>query len=202
MRRTAACHNRRRFFWGFDMGSAIRILGISGSLRKSSYNTAALRVAQALATAGVVVELADISQLPLYDADLQAQGIPTAVSTLGEQIRAADGLLFACPEYNYSISGALKNAIDWVSRLQQQPFAGKPAAILGASVGMLGGVRAQYHLRQIGVYLDLRFINRPEVMIARAQERFDSMGQLSDAPTRELLGKLLAALCEAIQARR
>ena len=182
--------------------SDITILGISGSLRKSSYNTAALHAAQELVPAGMKIEIADISQIPLYNSDDQAKGFPAAVQKLGEQIRAADGLLFASPEYNYSVSGVLKNAIDWISRMDKQPFAGKPSAIVGASMGMLGTARAQYHLRQIGVFVDLRFLNRPEVMIAKAQDRFDSAGKLTDAPTRELLGKLLLALRDSIPARK
>ncbi|MGH8456184.1 MAG: NADPH-dependent FMN reductase [Stenotrophobium sp.] len=184
------------------MNDTVHILGISGSLRKDSYNTAALRAAQELAPAGMKIEIADISQLPLYHADVQAQGFPEVVQKLGAQIRTADGLLFACPEYNYSVSGVLKNAIDWVSRLDKQPFAGKHAAIMGASIGMLGTARAQYHLRQIGVFVDLRFLNRPEVMIAKAQDRFDSVGKLTDAPTRELIAKLLIALRDSISARK
>ena len=184
------------------MSDTLTILGISGSLRKGSYNTAALHAAQELLPAGVKLEIADISQLPLYNADLQAQGFPDAVNQLGIKIRAADALLFSSPEYNYSVSGVLKNAIDWVSRLDKQPFAGKPAAIIGASMGILGTARAQYHLRQIGVFLDLRFINRPEVMIGKAQERFDADGKLTDTATRDLIAKQMIALHAAIAARK
>lgn len=176
------------------MSDAISVLGISGSLRKGSYNSAALRAAQEQLPAGMKLDIADLSAVPLYNADVQAQGIPDAVQRLGEQIRAADSVLFATPEYNYSMSGVLKNAIDWVSRLQPQPFGGKPCAILSASGGLFGGARAQYHLRQSGVYLDMRFLNKPEVMIATAHERFDAQGKLVHAPTRELLGKLMVAL--------
>jgi chromate reductase len=113
---------------------------------------------------------------------------------LCQQIRNADALLFATPEYNYSIPGVLKNAIDWVSRVPDQPFAGKAAAIMGASRGALGTARAQYHLRQVGVYLDLKFLNRPEIMISHAADRFDAQGKLSHEPTLELIGKLMVAL--------
>ena len=184
------------------MSDTFKILGISGSLRKASYNTAALRAAQGLAPAGMHIDIADISALPMYDADLQAKGFPASVETLAEQVRAADGLLIATPEYNYSVSAALKNAIDWISRLPKQPFAGKPVAIMGASGGPLGTARAQYHLRQIGIYLDMRFLNKPEVMIGTAHERFDAEGKLIHAPTAEHIGKLLLALQEAIVARR
>jgi chromate reductase len=172
----------------------LRILGISGSLRKGSYNTAALRAARELAPAELEVEILVTPALPIYDADLQAQGLPADVQAVGEKIRAADGLLFATPEYNYSVPGGLKNLIDWVSRLQNQPFAGKPAAVMGASPGATGTARAQYHLRQSGVFLDLRFLNKPEVMIANAAERFDAQGRLTHDKTREMLGKLMLAL--------
>jgi chromate reductase len=180
------------------MSEPIRILGICGSLRQASYNSAALRAAASLAPPGVSLEIAGLAGLTLYSADEQAQGIPAAVLRLGEQIRGADAVLFATPEYNYSISGVLKNAIDWVSRLPDQPFAGKPCA----SPSMLGTARAQYHLRQIGVYLDMRFINKPEVMIASAHERFDAQGQLVHAPTAELLGKLVTSLRDAVLAQQ
>ena len=184
------------------MSDTLTILGISGSLRKGSYNTAALHAAQELLPEGTRLDIADISDLPLYNADLQTQGFPDAVTRLGAQIRAADALLFSSPEYNYSVSGVLKNAIDWVSRLDKQPFAGKPAAIIGASMGILGTARAQYHLRQIGVFLDLRFINRPEVMIGKAQDRFDAEGRLTDSMTRDLIAKQMTALRDAVLAHR
>ena len=109
-------------------------------------------------------------------------------------IRDADAILFVTPEYNYSVPGVLKNAIDWASRPPEQPFAGKPAAIMGASPGVIGTARAQYHLRQIAVFLDLKVLNKPEVMIGGAADRFDSAGNLTHEPTREFIGKTLAAL--------
>lgn len=175
----------------------IQVLALSGSLRKASYNTAALRAAQELApAAGLQIELADLSVLPLYDGDVEKAGFPAEVQALGERIRKADAVLFGCPEYNYSISGVLKNAIDWVSRLKPQPFEAKPAAIIGASQGTLGTARAQYDLRKIGTALDLRLLNRPEVMIAKAQDRFDADGKLTDTSTRDLIAKLLATLAK------
>ncbi len=179
------------------MSTAIKVLGICGSLRQASYNAAALRAAQDLApAAGIKIETADISDLPLYNEDLRAQGFPAPVERLREQIRVADALLFVTPEYNYSIPGVLKNAIDWASRPPDQPFGGKPAAVMGASPSLFGSARAQYHLRQSMVYLDIHFLNKPEVMIAQAQERFDSQGRLTHEPTRELIAKLLAALTD------
>ncbi|MGS0740272.1 NADPH-dependent FMN reductase [Glaciimonas sp. GG7] len=174
--------------------SAINILGISGSLRHGSFNTAALRAAIELAPDGVNITQADISQFPLYNEDVKAQGFPPVVELFRQQIRNADAILFVTPEYNYSVPGVLKNAIDWASRPPEQPFAGKPAAIMGASPGALGSARAQYHLRQIAVFLDLKMLNGPEVMIGSAADRFDSAGTLIHAPTREFIKKMLVAL--------
>jgi chromate reductase, NAD(P)H dehydrogenase (quinone) len=174
----------------------MKILGISGSLRKASYNTAALRVASEVAPEGVAIEIADISEIPLYNDDVRAQGYPAAVERFREQIRAADALLFATPEYNYSLPGVLKNAIDWASRPPDQPLAGKPAALMGASGGPVGTARAQYHLRQIGVFVDLKFVNKPEVMIGAVQDRCDAEGKLIHEPTREMIKKLVAALVD------
>jgi len=177
------------------MTTSLNVLGLCGSLRQASYNLAALRAAQALAPgAGMQIDIADISDLPLYNEDVYAQGFPAPVERLRNQIRAADALLFVTPEYNYSMPGVLKNAIDWASRPPEQPFAGKPAAIMGASPGALGSARAQYHLRQTLVFLDVHPLNKPEVMIGAAHERFDAQGQLIHEPTREFIGKLLAAL--------
>lgn len=172
------------------------ILGVSGSLRKASLNTAALRAARELAPEGVAIEIADLPEIPLYNDDVFAQGFPPAVDRLRQQIRAADALLFACPEYNYSLSGVLKNAIDWASRPPDQPLAGKPAAVMGASRGPTGTARAQANLRQIGVFVDLKFVNKPEVMMGVAQDRFDAEGKLIHEPTRENIRKLLVALVE------
>src|SRR5215468_3679831 len=135
--------------------SDIKVLGICGSLRKGSFNRMALRVAQELAPAGMKVDVADISGFPLYNEDVRAQGFPPPVQTFRDQIAAADALLFVTPEYNYSMAGVLKNAIDWGSRPPDQPFDGKPVAIMGASMGLGGTGRAQYHLRQSCVYLNM-----------------------------------------------
>src|SRR5712664_2228457 len=153
-----------------DAGS-ISVLGICGSLRNASYNMATLRTAIALKPAGMAVTVADISQIPPYNEDVRAEGFPPTVETLRRQIAAADALLFACPEYNYSMSGVLKNAIDWASRPPDQPFAGKPCAIIGAAAGMGGSARAQYHLRQSCVFLNMHLVNKPEVMITAAHTK-------------------------------
>ena len=174
----------------------LRIVGMSGSLRKGSFNTAALRAAIELAPPAVTVETAEIGDLPLYDDDLRQSGYPPAVEALRSKLQAADAILFVTPEYNYSISGVLKNAIDWASRPPSQPFDGKPVAMMGASGGLLGTARAQYHLRQMLVFLNAFPINKPEVMISKAAERFDENGRLTDEATRELVAKLLVSLAD------
>ncbi len=158
------------------------------------YNSAALQEAIGLVPPGMSIELADISGIPLYNEDVYALGFPPAVERFREQIRAADALLFATPEYNYSMAGVLKNAIDWASRPPEQPFSGKPAAILGASAGRFGTARAQYHLRQTLVFLDVHPLNKPEVMISSAQNAFDAQGRLLDDKARELIQQQLQAL--------
>jgi chromate reductase, NAD(P)H dehydrogenase (quinone) len=173
---------------------SISVLGICGSLRKASFNLAALNTAIELKPAGVEVIIADISQMPLYNEDVRDQGFPPPAETLRQQIKAADALLFACPEYNYSMSGVLKNAIDWASRPPDQPFAGKPCAIISAAAGMAGGARAQHNLRQTCVYLDMHPLNKPEVLIFQAHNKFDANGALTDDVARALIGDLMAEL--------
>ena len=173
---------------------SINILAIVGSLRDGSVNRGALQAAIDQAPAGVTVSEAAIGDIPLFNEDTQAAGFPEAVTRLGQQIGRADAVLFVTPEYNYSIPGVLKNAIDWISRLPGQPFAGKPAAIMGVSPGNTGTARAQYHLRQIGVFLDLHFLNKPEVMIGQSMTKFDASGQLTDEDTLACIETLVAAL--------
>jgi chromate reductase len=172
----------------------IRVLGICGSLRKASFNMAALRAAVAMKPAGMSVTVADISEIPPYNEDVRAGGFPPTVETLRHQIAAADALLFACPEYNYSMSGVLKNAIDWASRPPDQPFAGKPCAIIGAAAGMAGSARAQYDLRRACVFLDMHPLNKPEVLIGQAHTKFDAEGNLLDEVAKNLIRDLMAAL--------
>ena len=172
----------------------IKILAISGSLRKSSFNRAALNVAEELAGESASFTFADLSGIPLYDQDLRDKLVPDAVQGLSEQVLAADAILFSTPEYNYSVSGVLKNAIDWLSRLDPQPFADKPVAVMSASMSAFGGARAQYDLRRILIYLDAHFVNKPEVMIAFAHKKFDGDGNLTDEDTRTFIGKLVTAL--------
>jgi len=174
----------------------MKILGLSGSIRKASFNTAALRAAQELVPAGSSLTIARIDDLPHYDDDVRVAGYPEPVQRLRAEIAAADAVVFATPEYNYSISGVLKNAIDWASRAPDQPFNEKPVAIMGCSMGLLGTARAQYQLRQMLVFLNAFPINKPEVMIGQAQTKFDAEGHLTDAPTREFIAKMLESLVD------
>jgi chromate reductase len=174
--------------------STCNVLGISGSLRAASFNTAALRAAQEVAPEGIRVNIADLSEIPNYNEDIRSAGMPAPVVRLREQIAAADALLIATPEYNFSFSGPLKNAIDWASRPPDQPFDGKAVALMGASAGRLGTARAQYHLRQVFVFLNCYIVNKPEVMIGSASESFDDDGRLVDEKIRELVERQLLAL--------
>jgi len=174
----------------------ILILGIVGSLRKGSYNHLALKAAQELVPEGAVLSLIELHGIPVFDQDTE-MAMPAAVLEFKRQILAADAILFATPEYNYSVSGALKNAIDWASRpYGESAWTGKPAAVMGASTGSLGTARAQYHLRQILVTLDMPTVNQPEVMIGNAAQRFDADGRLTDEPARQFIQKLLGALVQ------
>jgi chromate reductase len=174
--------------------AVVKTLGIAGSLRKGSYNAAALRAAAELLPEGMTLDIADISQFPLYNEDVRQAGFPPPVQRLRDQIAAADALLFVTPEYNYSISGVLKNAIDWASRPPNQPFDGKPVGIMGVTPSLWGTTRAQYHLRQSCVYLNMLPLNKPEVLIAGAQGKFDAELHLTDKVTRDLVAQLLTAL--------
>jgi chromate reductase len=174
-------------------GTTLKILGICGSLRAGSYNMAALHAAQELAPAGMTIDIFDISTIPLYNEDVKAKGFPPVVADLRARIKAADGLLLATPEYNYSTSGVLKNTIDWASRPPEQPFDGKPIALMGASGGALGTARAQYHLRQMFVFLNAHILNRPEVFIGAAPTKFDAEGKLTDQPTRDFVSAMLTS---------
>ena len=179
----------------------VKLVTMLGSLRKGSLNGAIARALPALAPEGVTVSaLPSVGGLPLYDADVQAAGIPAAATALGDAIRAADGLVIVTPEYNYSVPGGLKNAIDWLSRLPQQPFAGKPIAIQSASMGVLGGARAQYHLRQVFIFLDGLVLNKPEVMVAAAHTKVDAAtGELTDQATRDFIAGQLKAFAAFVR---
>ena len=177
-----------------DATSTVRIAGLCGSLRAQSYNMMALKTAGDLMPEGMHLDIASIGDLPLYDADVQAQGFPEAVTRLASAIRAADAVLIASPEYNYSVPGVLKNAIDWISRVDTQPFNDKPVAILGASMGPLGTARMQYDLRKILLFLNANVLVKPEIFIGTAQTKFDADGRLTDEATRKFMGLQMVAL--------
>ncbi|XP_010557868.1 PREDICTED: NADPH:quinone oxidoreductase [Tarenaya hassleriana] len=176
----------------------IRVAALSGSLRKASYNRGLIRAAMDLtkeSVNGVQIEYIDISPLPMINTDLEVDGTyPPAVEAFRQKILQADSILFASPEYNYSVAAPMKNAIDWASR-PPNVFADKPAAIISAGGGF-GGGRAHYHLRQIGVFLDLHFINKPEFMLNAFQPpaKFDSDGNLIDEAAKEKLKQVLVSL--------
>ena len=172
----------------------VKILGIPGSLRQASFNRFALRAAQSLLPPGASLDLFELEGIPPYNQDHDKQP-PARVVELKTRVRAADAVLFSTPEYNYSMPGVLKNAIDWASRpYGDSAWQGKPVAVMGASVGMLGSARAQYHLRQSFVFLNMYPVNQPEVLIANAAQRFSEKGELTDEGSREQIRKLLAEL--------
>jgi chromate reductase len=176
------------------MTGQIVILGFAGSLRKGSYNKALLRAAAELVPTAAKLEVFDIEGIPPFNQDLEAY-MPQKVKEFKAKIRAADAILIATPEYNYSMPGVLKNAIDWASRpYGDNSFDGKPLAIMGASSGRIGTARAQYHLRQTCVFLNMHPVNKPEVFVTFAHERIDQNGRLTDAGTRERIENLLKNL--------
>src|SRR5262249_54984307 len=179
-----------------NLHSPLRIVGIAGSLRASSYNRGLLRAAQDVAPAGMSITICDLASIPLYNADVEAQRDPQPVAELKTAVREADALLIAVPEYNYGVSGVLKNAIDWLSRPPSRSVLHqKSAALMGASPGMTGTARAQLQLRQAFVYTQTAVMPPPpEILVAHADEKFDAGGQLTDEDTRARLRHLLEAL--------
>ena len=178
-----------------DTQQPLHFVMLLGSLRRGSYNAAIARALPALAPVGVTVApLGSVGELPHYNADLQAEGFPAAVLAMGEAIAAADGVIIVTPEYNYSVPGAMKNALDWLSRLPAAPFAGKPVALQTGSPGMIGGARCQYQLRQIFVFLDAYVLNKPEVMVGQIAAKVDpDSGELTDQATRDFVATQLQA---------
>ena len=170
----------------------MQILGICGSLRKASLNMAALRACNDLLPAGMTLRITSIADLPMFNQDVFDAGMPESVKRLRAEISAADGVLIASPEYNFSLSAALKNAIDWSSRPPNQSWQDKPVAIFSASQGPLGGARVQYDLRRILGQLWAHVLPRPEVFIGVAPTKFDAQGKLTDENTRKFLTDLLA----------
>lgn len=177
------------------MTNDVHVLGIAGSLRKGSYNRALLAAARELLPPGMSLETFDLAPIPLFNEDLLLNGPPEAVTHFKERIAAADALLIATPEYNFSIPGVLKNAIDWASRPPQtSPLDGKPVAMMGASTGLYGTARAQMHLRQVFAFTNMLPVQRPQVQITQAQGKFDEQGRLADEKSREMVRRLLEAL--------
>jgi len=178
-----------------------QVLTICGSLRKGSYNAMVQRALPALAPSSMVLEAApSFAGFPLYNADVQnTTGFPADVNALADAIRAAEGVIIITPEYNFSIPGGLKNAIDWVSRLQNQPFASKPIALQSASPGPVGGARVQYDLRKAMVFLDAVTLNKPEIFVGNCASKFDEKtGELRDETTRNFIRQQLAAFATFI----
>jgi len=176
--------------------SKLAILGISGSGRKRSFNTALLEAAKQLLPQNATLEVVDVSRLPLYNQDLE-QEMPEEVKELKKKIRGADAILFATPEHNYSITAVLKNAIEWGNRPPRDAsWSGKPAAIISASTSLRGGARAQLHLRQIMIDLNMYPINRPLLLVANAKDKFDESLKLTDEETRQTLREVLSSLVE------
>jgi chromate reductase len=176
------------------MSSTVHVVGFAGSLRRGSYNKAVLRTAAELLPSWMSLEALDLAGVPLYNADLEATGLPQPVADFKARLAAADALLIVTPEYNYSVPGVLKNAIDWASRTpENSPLNGKPAAMTGAG-GQFGTLRAQQHLRQLLLSNNVLVMGRPEVYIVRPWEKFDAAGRLTDETTRDAIRSLLLGL--------
>ena len=181
--------------------ASLNVLTICGSLRKGSYNAMVQRALPGLAPEGMALQAGpSYAELPLYNADIQnSTGFPAGVNLLADAIRAADGVIFCTPEYNFGIPGGLKNAIDWVSRLPNQPFAGKPIALQSVSPGPLGGGRVQYDMRRSMVFLDAFTLNKPEIFIGGCASKFDEKtGEIKDDATRGFIKQQLAAFASFI----
>jgi chromate reductase len=186
-------------------GKAINVVCICGSLRKASYNRMVMNALAELAPAGMKLsEAPPFADFPLYNVDVhEAAGVPPAVQRLADAVRAADGVIFNSPEYNFSIPGGLKNAIDWVSRVQNQPFAGKPVAIQSATGGPLGGGRMQYDLRRAMLFLDAVTLVKPEIFIGNCSQKIDAAtGRITDQQTVGFIRQQLAAFAKFIEQRR
>ena len=172
----------------------IKLLGVSGSLRKQSYNSGALRSIDALLPEGMAFEIADLTDLPFYNADVEQHGLPVHVKKFRAQVASADALIFAVPEYNFSLAGVLKNALEWLSRPPDPPAVKKPCAVFGASVSPLGTARGQFHFRHVCVSLDMILVNVPHVDITNAKSKFDAQSRLTDQPALDSLRQLLIEL--------
>ena len=177
-----------------DQKTTLKVVSFSGSLRKGSINTAALRALKALAPADLAIDIFDLSEIPLYNDDLRTgSGYPASVQSFRDALKSADGVLIATPEYNFSVPGGLKNMLDWTSRGADHPWAQKPVAMLSASPGPLGGARVQYELRKVMLYLNAMALTKPEIFIAQAETKFDADGRCTDATTRKFVGDQMTA---------
>ena len=183
------------------MAQQIHLVGISGSLRKGSLNTSLLNAVKELLPEGVSMEIATIAGIPLYNADQDLPAVderPEAVSRFRDALAKADGIVIVSPEYNYSIPGGLKNAIDWASRGKDSPIVGKAVALMGATPGLWGTVRMQQAFLPVFQYLDMKPANKPEILVAQANKKFDDNGKLTDETTRGLVRQKLETLKELI----
>lgn len=162
-------------------------VAISGSLRKQSYNTMLLKVAQKLLPTNIAIEVLSIDDVPLYNADIHEKIVPESIDKINDAIKDADALIFVTPEYNYSVPGVLKNVIDHISSSPKKPFNMKAIGILGASTSLLGTARAQYHLRQIMVANNAFVLNKPEIMVTEAKKKFDEKGNFNDKDAEKML---------------
>ena len=187
------------------MAEQLKVLGVCGSARKASLSMAALRACKELAPAGLSISIANIGDIPMYNQDVFDAGIPQPAKRFYDEIAAADGVLIATPEYNFSLPPLLKNAIDWVSKMPKQPFDNKPIAVFSASQGPLGGARVQYDVRKILVQLWGLVLPRPEVFIGAAQTKIDAQGKITDEATKKFLTDLMAGFktwIERMQVRK
>src|SRR5688572_27976127 len=183
------------------MSDYIQLVGMSGSLRKGSYNTMLLKAAAQLLPTDVSMEIISIEDIPIYNADLDlpaAKQRPQTVEHFRKMLSDADGILISSPEYNYSIPGGLKNAIDWASRGEDSPLLRKPIAVIGATTGQWGTVRMQTAFHQVFLYLDMKPVYKPEVLVAKAENKFDKDGNLTDEMAKKLVTQKLEALKEMI----
>jgi len=175
----------------------LHVVGISGSLRRASFNSALLLAARELAPPELIIEVHELGSIPLFNLDLETDGAPVGVEELRGAVRRADGLLLVTPEYNHGVPGVLKNAIDWLSQpLRQSALDGKPTALMGASTGLSGTARSQSQLRQAFVLTNSPVMQQPEVLVGRAHEKFDAAGRLTDQLTREFVAEFLKRLAQ------
>jgi chromate reductase, NAD(P)H dehydrogenase (quinone) len=183
------------------MNSSVHLIGISGSLRKGSFNTMLLHNVMDLLPEGVTMEIVSFADIPIYNADLDlpiAQERPGSVVAFRNVLAKADGLVIVSPEYNYSIPGGLKNAIDWASRGEDSSLLKKPVALMGATPGMWGTVRMQLAFQSVSIFLDMKPVLKPEVLIASASKKFDDQGKLTDEKAKDLIKRKLTALKELV----